>query len=71
VTPLAEGREISIGVVQGVVVAMSGSQNNTGLAGSAENVSPRLEPDPAPPAISPTSALRISSARHRPYGPPS
>ena len=62
VASLAEGRQISVRVVRGVVVPMGRGQNNVGPPGTAEDVSSRGYPDPPAPSITPPASLRVPPA---------
>ena len=62
VAPLAEGREVGIRVVRGVVISMSCGEDNSGLANAAENICPKPKPDPPAPAIPPTTSFCIPPA---------
>jgi hypothetical protein len=62
VASLAEGREVGVRVVRGVVIPMGGSQNDPGATGTAEDVSFRSDPDPAAPAIPPPAGIRVPPA---------
>jgi len=62
VAALAEGREMAVGVVRGVVIPMSCGQHHPGSAGVADDVAPYLDPDPPAPAIAPPAWFRQRSS---------
>jgi hypothetical protein len=62
VAPLAEGREVGIRVVRGVVITVRGGQNDPGPAGAAEDVSFSSDPDPPAPAIAPPAGICVPPA---------
>ena len=62
VAPLAEGREVGIRVVRGVVIAVRSSQHHPGPTGQVEGVSSCRDPDPPAPAVTPAIGLRVPPA---------
>ena len=62
VAALAEGREVGICVVRGVVVPMGRRQDDPGPTGSSQDVSFRGYSDPPAPAIAPPTSLRVPPA---------
>ena len=76
VAALAEGREVGVRVVRGVVIPMGSSEDDPGSTGASEDVSPRSDPDPASPPIAPPTSLSVPPAAiskvvdHPPVWPP-
>ena len=62
VAALAEGREVGVGVVGGVVIPMGSSQHNSCSVNQAEDVGPCRDPYPPAPAIAPSASLRVPPA---------
>ena len=62
VAPLAEGCEVSVGVVCGVVIAMRGGQNHASPADAAEDVSFRSDPNPTTPTVPPAAGICVPPA---------
>ena len=62
VATLAEGREVAVSVVRGVVIPVSSGQQDLCLAGLPEDVRPYADPDPTASAIAPPAGLRVPPA---------
>lgn len=62
VASLAEGREVGVRVVRGVVVPVGRSQNDPCSTGPTEDVGRYPDPDPPAPAIPPPARLGIPLA---------
>ena len=60
--PLAEGREVGVRVVRGVVIPMRGSEDDPRPTGTTEDVAPHPNPDPPAPAIAPPAGFRVPPA---------
>lgn len=61
VAPLAEGREVEVAVVSGVVIPMGG-EDDPGPASMAEDVGIQSYADPPSPVVAPTAAIRVPPA---------
>ena len=76
VAALAEGREIGVGVVRGVVITMGRRQHHPRPTDPTEDVSFCTDPDPAFPPIAPPTGIRVPPATiaqmvdHPPVWPP-
>jgi hypothetical protein len=76
VAALAEGGEVGVRVVRGVVIPMGCGQNDPGPASVAEDVYLCRDPDPAAPAVAPAARIRVPPAPitevvdHSPVRPP-
>ena len=63
VAALAEGCEVGVRVVGGVVIAMGGCQDDIGPASATENIHcSGPDPDPAPPPVAPATSLSVPLA---------
>ena len=59
VAALAEGREVGVRVVRGVMIPVGGGQDHPSPASAAEDVGTGPDPDPAPPTIAPATGLSV------------
>jgi len=62
VTALAEGCEVSVRIVGGVVIPVCSCQHDMGAAGAAEDVGTQPDSDPAPPPVAPATSLSVPLA---------
>ena len=62
VAPLAEGREVGVRVVRGVVIPVGSGQNDPGLPDAAEDVGLCRNPDPPAPPVAPSAGIRVPPA---------
>ncbi len=63
VAPLAEGREVDVGVVRGVVIPMGCGQHHPGRAHEDEHIHrPSLQSDPPAPPVSPPAGVGVPPA---------
>jgi hypothetical protein len=59
---LAEGSEVGVSVVRGVVIAMGSGKNDPRSSSLTEDVDPCCDPDPSPPAVTPASDICVPPA---------
>ena len=62
VASLAEGHEVGVCIVRGVVVPVRRGQHHPGPTGEAEDVGPRRDPDPPASPIKPEASIGVPPA---------